>query len=213
MPSDDYFSGAGPERRYYDYLKEGKFMIQRSASSGRYNFYPRALEPGTGAADLEWVEASGDGVVYCSGGMLGGSSFALPIAGASAGEPPAFLWTGRSYDSIISPLVHEGHVYAISGDNEHAAELKCLEFDTGDVRWSNRFGASHRGNLLLVGGKLLILTEIGELILADPSPDRYRELHRMQAMPKTCWAPPAFADGLLYLRTNKGDLRCYDLRP
>ncbi len=41
-------------------------MIQRSKSSGRYVFYPRTLEPGTGAADLEWVEASGDGVVYAT---------------------------------------------------------------------------------------------------------------------------------------------------
>ena len=66
MSTDDYFSGAGPERRYYDFLKEGKFMIQRSKSSGNYNFFPRVMEPGTGAADLEWVEASGDGVVYAT---------------------------------------------------------------------------------------------------------------------------------------------------
>jgi len=66
MPTDDYFSGPGPECRYYDYLKEGKFMIQRSKSSGNYNFYPRVMEPGTGVADLEWVEASGDGTVYAT---------------------------------------------------------------------------------------------------------------------------------------------------
>lgn len=66
MPTDDYFSGPGPERRYYDYLKEGKFIIQRSKSSGNYNFYPRVMEPGTGVADLEWVEASGDGTVYAT---------------------------------------------------------------------------------------------------------------------------------------------------
>ena len=66
MATDDYFSGDGPERRYYDFLKEGKFMIQRSKSSGKYNFFPRVMEPGSGAADLEWVEASGDGVVYAT---------------------------------------------------------------------------------------------------------------------------------------------------
>ena len=66
MSTDEYFSGPGPERRYHDFLAEGKFMIQRSKSSGRYNFYPRTLDPGTGAADLEWVEASGDGVVYAT---------------------------------------------------------------------------------------------------------------------------------------------------
>ena len=66
MADTEYFSGPGPERRYLDYLGEGRFMIQRSKSSGAYVFYPRTLEPGTGAADLEWVEASGDGTVYAT---------------------------------------------------------------------------------------------------------------------------------------------------
>lgn len=57
-------SGAGPERAFEAFLAEGKFMIQRSASSGAYVYYPREIEPGTGADDLEWVEASGDGTVY-----------------------------------------------------------------------------------------------------------------------------------------------------
>lgn len=39
-------------------------MIQRARSSGRYVFYPRVAEPGTGSTDLEWVEASGRGTVY-----------------------------------------------------------------------------------------------------------------------------------------------------
>ncbi|MFD2501554.1 Zn-ribbon domain-containing OB-fold protein [Rhizorhabdus histidinilytica] len=39
-------------------------MIQRSRSTGGHVFYPRIVEPGTGADDLEWVEASGKGVVH-----------------------------------------------------------------------------------------------------------------------------------------------------
>ncbi|MGI9410248.1 MAG: Zn-ribbon domain-containing OB-fold protein, partial [Hyphomicrobiaceae bacterium] len=54
----------GPERRYLDYIGEGKFMIQRSKSTGDYVHYPRTINPGTGEADLEWVEASGEGTVY-----------------------------------------------------------------------------------------------------------------------------------------------------
>ena len=53
-----------PERDFHAFLAEGRFMIQRSASSGRHVFYPRLVEPLTGADDLEWVEASGTGVVY-----------------------------------------------------------------------------------------------------------------------------------------------------
>lgn len=61
-----YFSGPGPEKRYEEFLAEGKFMIQRSVSSGAYVFYPRTVAPGTGTADLEWVAPSGDGTVYAT---------------------------------------------------------------------------------------------------------------------------------------------------
>jgi len=56
--------GPGPEEQYRAYLSEGRFMIQRSRSSGRYVFFPRVAEPGSGRNDLEWVEASGLGTVY-----------------------------------------------------------------------------------------------------------------------------------------------------
>ena len=53
-----------PDEDFRRFLAEGRFMIQRSAS-GHYTFYPRVAEPGTGA-DLEWVKASGLGVVYAT---------------------------------------------------------------------------------------------------------------------------------------------------
>lgn len=55
-----------PARQFRDFLSHGRFMIQRSRSSGRFVFYPRVAEPGTGSGDLEWVEASGAGVVYAT---------------------------------------------------------------------------------------------------------------------------------------------------
>ena len=53
-----------PDAAFQDFLAKGRFMIQRSRSSGAHVFYPRVAAPGTGAADLEWVEASGDATVY-----------------------------------------------------------------------------------------------------------------------------------------------------
>ncbi|MGE0253559.1 MAG: Zn-ribbon domain-containing OB-fold protein [Alphaproteobacteria bacterium] len=55
---------AGPERQFREQLALGRFMLQRARRSGRCFFYPRVAEPGTGDADLEWVEASGAGTVY-----------------------------------------------------------------------------------------------------------------------------------------------------
>ena len=54
----------GPEAEYRAHLEAGRFMIQRSRSTGRYVFYPRIAVPGTGETDLEWVPASGGGTVY-----------------------------------------------------------------------------------------------------------------------------------------------------
>ena len=54
----------GPQAQFLDHLKAGRFMIQRSRSTGRYIFYPRIAVPGTGETDLEWVAASGGGTVY-----------------------------------------------------------------------------------------------------------------------------------------------------
>jgi uncharacterized OB-fold protein len=55
-----------PEKDYLRFLAEGRFMIQRSRASGRFVFYPRVAEPGSGDTDLEWVEASGKGVVHAT---------------------------------------------------------------------------------------------------------------------------------------------------
>jgi uncharacterized protein len=53
-----------PEAEWRTHLASGRFMIQRSRSTGGHVFYPRIAEPGTGAQDLEWVEATGRGTVH-----------------------------------------------------------------------------------------------------------------------------------------------------
>jgi uncharacterized OB-fold protein len=53
-----------PETEWRAFLAEGRFMLQRSRSSGTFVFHPRVMEPGSGAQDLEWVETSGKGTVH-----------------------------------------------------------------------------------------------------------------------------------------------------
>jgi len=55
-----------PEKEYFEHLAQDRFMLQRSRSSGRFHFYPRVAEPVTGARDLEWIEASGRGIVHAT---------------------------------------------------------------------------------------------------------------------------------------------------
>ena len=54
-----------PDEDFRRFLAEGRFMIQRSAATGQHVFFPRVAEPGTGAP-LQWVEASGRGVVHAT---------------------------------------------------------------------------------------------------------------------------------------------------
>jgi uncharacterized protein len=53
-----------PEAEWRAHLAQGRFMLQRSRSTGGHVFYPRIAQPGTGADDLEWVEASGAGTIH-----------------------------------------------------------------------------------------------------------------------------------------------------
>jgi hypothetical protein len=77
------------------------------------------------------------------------------------------------------------------------------------VRWSEeRFLA---GSLILVGDKLLILRESGELVLASATPEGFRPISRAQILPATVRAFPALAGGLLYARNIK-TMVCLDLR-
>lgn len=71
---------AGPEARFRAFLREGRFMLQRSRSTGRWVFHPRVVLPGTGETDLEWVEASGRGTVH-----------AITSAAPAADRPAAAL--------------------------------------------------------------------------------------------------------------------------
>ncbi|MBP8308444.1 MAG: OB-fold domain-containing protein [Burkholderiaceae bacterium] len=66
MPDPATAPQTRPEQDYLQHLSQGRFMIQRSRASGAYVFYPRVAEPRTGATDLEWVPASGEGTVYAT---------------------------------------------------------------------------------------------------------------------------------------------------
>jgi len=57
-------SRTGPYAEYRQFLAEGRFMIQRCRTDGRWVFYPRVAEPASGHTTLEWQPVSGLGRVY-----------------------------------------------------------------------------------------------------------------------------------------------------
>jgi hypothetical protein len=122
------------------------------------------------------------------------------------------VWKGD--DSLSShyntPVVKDGYLYGIDGRQEQGARLRCVELKNGTVKWDKeRFGCA---SLILADRLLVALTEHGELVLIDASPDGYKEKGRAAVLnARPCRAEIALADGRLYGRDAKR-LVCWSLK-
>jgi hypothetical protein len=54
------------------------------------------------------------------------------------------------------------------------------------------------------------LSEAGDLVLVEATPDAYHEIARTSAFKDKCWSTPAFADGKIYVRSISQGL-CFDV--
>jgi outer membrane protein assembly factor BamB len=113
-----------------------------------------------------------------------------------------------------TPIVHDGYIYASSGEKSGSAELVCLEWKAGAVRWSQP--GLRRSTLLWVDGHLVVLTEYGQLLLVRATPERFHTVATSDLrpggrplVPHPAWGAPILANGVLYL---KGEGRLVALR-
>ncbi|MFM9058381.1 MAG: PQQ-binding-like beta-propeller repeat protein [Planctomycetaceae bacterium] len=111
-----------------------------------------------------------------------------------------------------TPIHHEGFVYGCSGRHTENAELRCVEWKTGRVAWSQP--GLGRASLLLVDGHLVCLTEGGDLLVVRATPERFEQVaeiplegeppapgaERPKLLTYPAWAAPILAHGLLYVR-------------
>lgn len=117
-----------------------------------------------------------------------------------------------------TPILHGGHVYGASGRHAGDAVVTCVEWGTGEVKWSE--AGLGRASMVLADGHLVVLGEFGDLVLARASPDAFQEVSRARLLSDDstpllsppCWAAPIVARGLLYAR-GSGRLVCVELAP
>ena len=83
-------------------------------------------------------------------------------------DPPR---RGQSLASHWStPIYHEGFLYGCSGQSSGNADLRCVDFETGEVKWTQSLGS--RLSLLFVDGYLVVQTERGGLALVRARPEK-----------------------------------------
>ena len=172
-----------------------------------YPFYP--ISTSMGASPVVYSN-----IVYCTASYARGAAAAqVTLASGTWTVQQLYYLAGLNYQSIwMSPVCFQGYIYTLSGQNSSflTAPLNCIELATGNLKWStNNFGM---GGLILVGTNLLVVTENGQLVVVQATPDAYHELARYQAFQFSpsargkCWNSPAFSNGRIYARSTIGGI-------
>jgi outer membrane protein assembly factor BamB len=117
------------------------------------------------------------------------------------------VWFQKNMQILLnSAVLRQGYLY---GPNDNGKTLTCVEHSTGKIMWSK--GDFGNGTVTLADGKLIVLSQTGELSIAEPSPAGYQETGRGQILTGKCWSVPVLANGKIYARNAVGNLICVEL--
>lgn len=152
--------------------------------------------------------------VHCSAAYYGVGGFTLDIK--PDGKSFDTIWHNRVLEvHWMTPIYHQGYLYAFSGRDEPDAFFRCVKFDTGELLWqrderwakysSNKTPDVYgRGSIVMADNKLIVLGEGGLLGLFEVNPQKPVELARWQVpgLKHPCWATPVLSDKTVYLRSE-----------
>ena len=115
-------------------------------------------------------------------------------------------------NQMNNSVLADGFLYGFDGNshNRRTVLLVCMEHSTGKVRWSERgLGC---GSVTAADGKLIVLGDEGELVVAEASPEGFKPISRAKVLDGRCWTVPVLAGGRIYCRNAAGDVVALDVR-
>lgn len=117
------------------------------------------------------------------------------------------VWDNNELKAKFSNVVvRDGYAYGID-----ERLLECVNLATGKRVWRTGRGDDYAyGQILLVGDKLLILTESGNLTLVAADPKQHTELARMKLFESKTWNNPVLAGRYLVARNDR-EAACVEL--
>lgn len=107
-------------------------------------------------------------------------------------------WTSSQLKPNFNDLVvHKGFVYGYTG-----LSLTCIDAASGERMWR---GSRYGGQLILLADQdlLLVLTEKGELVEVEATPEKFSELARIPAVSGKTWNHPVMVDDVLLIRNTE----------
>ncbi len=121
------------------------------------------------------------------------------------------LWNDRNLGMLFnSGVPWDGKLIVFNDQKRGAKDLRCLDLKTGKAAWTS--DEIDKGTAILSDGHLIILTNVGEVVLARPEQDRLEVLNRVQVLPSKSYVLPVLSHGRLLCKNNAGDVVCLDLR-
>ena len=162
-----------------------------------------------GMATVPSPVIAGEDRIFLTGGYNAGSAMlALEEKDGAIASRVLYRIDAKGFASIQqTPICYEGHLYGVKYDGR----LACADLD-GKIRWTSGGRKFALGPIAIAGGRLYALGDQGLLVLAEATPDGYRELASAQVLAgHEAWGPLAIAGGRLLARDSTR-MVCLDIR-
>jgi outer membrane protein assembly factor BamB len=108
-------------------------------------------------------------------------------------------WTSKRLKPYFNDFViHKDYVYGFHGNR-----IVCIDIEKGNRQWrGDKYGY---GQLILLADQdlLLLISEQGELALAQISPAEFKEIARIKALEGKTWNHPVLVEDILLLRNSQ----------
>jgi outer membrane protein assembly factor BamB len=194
-------------------LESGKLLWRRELSSGydEHSAWPIYAEPH----------------VWISGPFQAGSEL-LELTDDPSQPVRLVRHSAMMSNDIFSSVLVDGAIYGFDLREAQAkthrpsrGQFRCIDFLSGKEHWSNGDAKIRRGKssdareavvghatVIVADGKLILMNDTGELILARATRERYEELARTAVLSgEICWTQPALHRGRLFVR-NQSQAAC-----
>jgi outer membrane protein assembly factor BamB len=210
---------AGGKRQLIVWLSESLNSLDPATGKVLWSLqYPEGRAPQRPAVNIVPVRRSGD-LLFISTFYHGPMMVKLNVD-----KPATVLWKGKSNDPekpdgmhllMAAPVFKDGCVYGVSA----MGQLMCQKADTGEKVWESLQAVGGKetdcATAFLIpegnGNRYVIFNDQGELILADLTPQGYKEIERARILDPVqaargrhvVWSHPAFAQRCIFARNDR----------
>jgi len=144
--------------------------------------------------------------IIIAGQGLGTKSFKVEKSGD--GYTLTEAWSNPEFGvSFNTPLLKDGYLY---GHEARLGKIYCMNANTGETAWSDTISHNRFASNLDLGNEILSLTGKGELLVYEPTAEKYTELASYPVAQTDVYAHPVVAGNRIYIK-DKENLTCWEI--